>query len=95
MMDNPAASPASETIEFRVRPASRDLIDRAAEASGMDRGDFVASAVRREAEAVLMDRRLFALDGDAFDAFQAVLDSPPEENAAASRLLEMRPPWTD
>ena len=88
-------TPASETIEFRVRPASRYLIDRAAEASGMDRGDFVAAAAKREAESVLLDRRLFTLDAEAFDAFQAVLDEPPTVNEALRRLMNTSPPWTE
>ena len=84
---------ASETLNIRVQPAARDLIDRAAKAVGKNRSEFIIAAAHREAEAVLLDQRLFALDGKAFAAFKAALDGPPAGNPALKRLLETRAPW--
>jgi len=52
-------------------------------------------AACREAENVLLDRRLFDLDSDAFDAFEASLATPTEDNPTLRRLLEGAPPWDD
>ena len=84
---------ASEAINLRVPPAERDLIDRAARAVGKNRTEFVLAAARREAETVLLDQRLFAIDGDAFDAFRAALDAPPAEHPGLRKLLETPAPW--
>lgn len=83
----------SSVMNLRIQPAARDLIDRAAQASGKNRTDFVIEAARREAEAVLLDRRLFSLSDDEFQAFTAALDKPPQSNAKLQRLLETRAPW--
>jgi uncharacterized protein (DUF1778 family) len=84
---------ASETINIRVQPAARNLIDRAAKAVGKNRTEFIIAAAHREAEAVLLDQRLFSLDGKAFKQFTAALDRPPAENPGLKRLLETRGPW--
>jgi uncharacterized protein (DUF1778 family) len=49
--------------------------------------------VRREAEAVLLDRRYFSLSDEAFERFTAILDRTPKNNPKLRRLLETRPPW--
>lgn len=83
----------SSVINLRIQSAARDLIDRAAEAAGKNRTDFVIEAARREAEAVLLDRRLFSLSDEAFKAFTAALAKPPAKNAKLKRLLETPAPW--
>jgi uncharacterized protein (DUF1778 family) len=52
------------------------LIDRAAEAVGKNRSEFMLDAATREATMVLLDRRLFQLDARAFKRFAAALDAP-------------------
>jgi uncharacterized protein (DUF1778 family) len=44
-------------------------------------------AACREADAVLLDRRLFLLDGKAFKRFTTALDKPPADNPRLRRLL--------
>ena len=49
----PAANSMSikrETLNLRIKPAERDLIDRAAKARGKNRTDFVLEAARAAAE---------------------------------------------
>jgi len=84
---------ASETVSLRVPPAERDLIDRAAKAAGQNRTEFILAAAHREAEAVLLDQRLFTLEGEAFDQFTAALDQPPVENVVLKSVLETPAPW--
>ncbi len=80
-------------INLRASRKQRSLIDRAAEALGKNRSDFMLEASCREAESVLLDRRYFALDAETFEAFTAMLDSPPATNPRLRRLLTEKAPW--
>jgi uncharacterized protein (DUF1778 family) len=84
---------ASETFNIRVQPASRELIDRAAKAVGKNRSEFIIAAAHREAQAVLLDQRLFTLEGAAFEEFQQALRKPPRKNKKLQRLLKTPAPW--
>jgi uncharacterized protein (DUF1778 family) len=81
------------TINIRAHQAQRDLIDRAAEALGKNRSDFMLETACREAEAVLLDRRLFILDDEKFHQFVALLDAPPSANEHLRKLLNTKAPW--
>ncbi|SFH61343.1 type II toxin-antitoxin system TacA family antitoxin [Planctomicrobium piriforme] len=94
MASKSETQPAKTSVmNLRIQPSARDLIDRAAQAAGKNRTDFVIEAARREAEAVLLDRRLFSLSGEAFKAFTAALDKPPAKNPQLKRLLGTTAPW--
>ncbi len=80
-------------INLRASRKQRSLIDRAAEAIGKNRSDFMLEASCREAESVLLDHRYFALDAEAFEEFTAMLDSPPAANPRLRRLLAEKAPW--
>jgi uncharacterized protein (DUF1778 family) len=82
-----------ETINLRASRKQKTLIDQAAEALGRSRSDFMLDTVCREAEAVLLDRRYFALSAEDFARFASMLDKPPKDNPKLRRLLEKRPPW--
>jgi uncharacterized protein (DUF1778 family) len=81
------------TINLRANSMQRTLIDRAAEALGRNRSEFMLDVVCREADSVLRDRRLFVLDAKAYQRFTAALDAPPSENLRLRRLLARRAPW--
>lgn len=80
-------------INLRASQKQRSLIDRAADALGKNRSDFMLEASCREAESVLLDRRYFALDAEAFKEFTAMLDAPPASNPKLRRLLREKAPW--
>lgn len=82
-----------ETINLRASRQQKALIDRAAEALGRNRSDFMLDTACREAESVLLDRRYFALSDDAFRRFTRLLDSPPKDNPKLRRLLQTKAPW--
>lgn len=86
------ATPRGETINLRATPKQKELIDRAAGALGRSRSDLLETACR-EAEAVLLDRRYFALSADEFKRFKAMLDRPPKDNPRLRRLLQTKAPW--
>jgi uncharacterized protein (DUF1778 family) len=83
----------AENINLRVSRSQKALIDRAAEAQGRNRSDFMLDAACREAESVLLDRRYFHLDDDAFRRFTAMLDAPSKSNPRLTRLLRTKAPW--
>lgn len=83
----------NETINLRASPKQKVLIDRAAEALGRSRSDFMLDTACREAESILLDRRYFSLPEDDFKKFLAMLDSPPRDNPRLRRLLQTKAPW--
>ncbi len=50
-------------------------------------------AARRAAQDAMLDRALFAVGPDAFDAFLARLDETPHPNEKLRRALETPAPW--
>jgi uncharacterized protein (DUF1778 family) len=82
-----------DTLNLRIKPELRGLIDRAAELMGKNRTDFVLSAARNAAEDALMDRTVFALNPMAYAEFLARLDAPPQPNVRLRRSLQTSAPW--
>lgn len=90
----PAAEARStQTINLRVPPQRRDLIDRAAKATGKTRTDFILDAAVRASEEALLDRRFFQLDEAVYEEFVAALDAPPRPVAELRKLLAEPAPW--
>jgi len=83
----------TEHIHLRVTASQKALIDRAAEATGRSRSDFILETVCREAESMVLDQRYFYLDDDAFRRFTAMLDAAPADNPGLTRLLTRKAPW--
>jgi len=83
----------AENINLRVSRNQKALIDRAADALGRSRSDFMLEAACREAESVLLDRRYFTLPEGEFKRFTAMLDKPPANNHRLARLLRTKAPW--
>jgi len=86
------------TIELGIEPERLALIDRAAEIRGQSRSDFIVDRAEAAAEETvdddaLVDRTLFLVPPDAFDALLAALDAPPAPNEALGRLLSKKPSW--
>jgi len=82
-----------DTLNLRIKPELRGLIDRAAELQGKNRTEFVLSAARNAAEDALMDQTRFAVSPKAFAEFLARLDAPPSPNSRLRRTLETAAPW--
>jgi uncharacterized protein (DUF1778 family) len=80
-------------INLRADKGKRALIDRAAEAVGKNRSEFMLEAACRAATAVLLDRRFFHVDEKAYKRFTAALDRQPADNPELRRLLASKAPW--
>ena len=81
------------TLNLRIKPELRGLIDRAAQLAGKNRTEFVLEAARSAAEHALLDRTIFMLDRRAYAEFVARLDAPPRPNARLRRALRTAAPW--
>ena len=87
------AAPKRDTLNLRISPAERELIDQAARLTGKTRTDFVLEAARRAAEDALLDRVLFTLSPHAYADFVARLDAAPQPNDRLRRLMQTPAPW--
>jgi uncharacterized protein (DUF1778 family) len=81
------------TLNVRIKPQVRGLIDRAAELTGKTRTDFVLDAARQAAENALLDRTVFTVSAKAYAEFLARLDAPPQPNERLRRALRTPAPW--
>ena len=88
-----ATATRETTINLRAPAAQRALIDRAAQAQGKSRTDFMLEAACEKAQQVLLDRTVFALDARRFRRFVELLDAPVDTSQALTRLLRKRAPW--
>lgn len=85
----------STTINMRVDFAKKSLIDSAVEALGTDRTAFILDAACRKAEEVLLDRRLFLLDAEAYAEFEKALEAKPlRDNECLRNFLNEKPRWS-
>ena len=82
-----------DTLNIRIKPELRGLIDRAAELVGKNRTDFVLDAARGAAENALLDRTVFVVNPKTYAEFLARLDAPPRPNARLRRSLQTTAPW--
>lgn len=82
-----------ETLNIRIRPEERGLIDRAAKVRGKNRTDFILDAARRAAEDALLDQALLPVSPKAYADFVARLDAPAEPNERLRRTVRAPVPW--
>jgi uncharacterized protein (DUF1778 family) len=87
----PAAT--RNSLNLRIKPELRGLIDRAAQLAGKNRTDFVLEAARRAAEDALLDRTVFTVGPEAYAEFLARLDAPPQPNERLRRTMRTPAPW--
>ena len=80
-------------VNVRMSRLSRDLIDEAAEAVGKTRSEFIVESARTHAIDVLLDRRLFSLGVERYDAFLKALEAPPAPNERLRKLMKAKAPW--
>jgi uncharacterized protein (DUF1778 family) len=85
--------PKRQSLNLRIKPEERGLIDRAAKTLGKNRTGFVLDAARRAAEDALLDRTVFTVSPKAYAEFLARLDAPPQPNERMRKTLGTLAPW--
>jgi uncharacterized protein (DUF1778 family) len=93
MASTPKRTAVRDTLNLRIKPELRGLIDRAAELAGKNRTDFVLDAARRAAEDALLDRTVFSVSPKAYAEFLKRLDAPPQPNDRLRRTMRAQAPW--
>ena len=86
-------APKRDTLNIRIRPEERDLIDRAALTRGKNRTEFILEAARHAAENALLDRTLFTVSPKAYAEFLNRLDAPAQPNERLRRTMRTPAPW--
>ncbi len=81
------------TLNLRIKPEERNLIDRAAKVQGKNRTDFILEAARNAAEETLLERSILETSPEAYAEFIALLDAPPQPNERLRKTMQMTPPW--
>lgn len=91
----PALKPQNkrETLNIRIRPEDRGLIDRAARARGKNRTDFILDAARSAAEDALLDQVIITASPEGYADFLARLDLPPSPNERLLKTMQTPAPW--
>ena len=89
----PKTAATRDTLNLRIKPELRGLIDRAAQLAGKNRTDFVLDAARRAAEDALLDRTVFSVSPKAYAEFLKRLDAPPQPNDRLRRTMQAKAPW--
>jgi uncharacterized protein (DUF1778 family) len=93
MATTPNRSLPRDSLNLRIKPELRGLIDRAAQLAGKNRTDFVLDAARRAAEDALLDRTVFSVSPKAYAEFLRRLDAPPKLNKRLRRTMQTPAPW--
>ena len=88
-----ARAPRRDTLNLRIKPDERGLIDRAAALTDKTRTDFVLEAARRAAVDALTERTLFIVDAETYGKFVAALDAKPRPNEKLIRTMQTPAPW--
>ena len=82
-----------ETLNIRIKPEVRDLIDRAAKSRGKNRTDFILDSARVAAEDTLLEQVIMTASPEAFERFQARLDMPPKPSDRLLKTMRTPAPW--
>ena len=85
--------PKRETLNIRIKPEERGLIDRAAKARGKNRTEFVLEAARIAAEEAILDQAILSVTPEAYQAFLEQLDLPPKPNERLRKTMQTPAPW--
>jgi uncharacterized protein (DUF1778 family) len=72
------AAPKGDRIQLRVSDERRARYEAAAAIQGKTLTEFVTAAADAATEHALVERRLFPLDDEAWEKFNAMLDAPPK-----------------
>ena len=84
-----------DTLNLRIKPEVRGLIDRAAKIRGKNRTDFILDAARNAAEEALLDQVLFVVSEEAYAEFVERLDRSPAANPQVKKTMQTPAPWDE
>jgi uncharacterized protein (DUF1778 family) len=88
----PAAVTSSESarINLRTSPEAKALIERAAAIMGSTVSSFMLQNAYEAARRIVADKDTLMLSQQAFEAFVATCENPPEPTEALRKLMALR-----
>lgn len=81
------------TLNMRIRPELRTLLDHAASITGKTRTDFVLDAAAQAAQTAVLDQTWIRLEPKAYQAFLEMLDRPPQPNPRLIKTMRSKSIW--
>jgi uncharacterized protein (DUF1778 family) len=93
MTIQPKITVPRNTLNLRIKPEDRDLIDMAAKLQGKNRTEFILESARNAAETALLDRTNFLVSPETYAEFLALLDAPPQPNERLRKTMTTIAPW--
>lgn len=82
-----------DTLNLRIKPDVRALIDHAAKVRGKNRTDFILDAAQQAAQEALLEQALIQASPQAYRQFVQRLDSAPAPNPRLQKTLQTRAVW--
>src|SRR5438270_6466881 len=82
-----------KTLNMRILPETRSLIDEAARLAGKNLTDFVLDAACQAAQSALLDRATISVSDKAYAAFVTLLDAPPQPNDRLRKSVRTPAVW--
>lgn len=80
------------SMSMKILPSQKSIILQAARLKGKSMTEFMVENSVVAAENTILDQTLFALDSDAFEAFEKALGDPVDTSAVKA-LLKVEAPW--
>lgn len=93
MTDRSSPPAKRDTLNLRIKPEDRSMIERAAQVRGKTRTDFVLDAARAAAEEALLEQTLIKVTPEAYATFLERLDAPAASNERLRKTLRSKAPW--
>ena len=81
------------TLNLRIKPEDRNLIDLAAKTTGKNRTNFILDAALNAAKDALLDQTIFSVSPKAYSEFLALLDASPQPNKHLLKTMKTPAPW--
>ena len=80
-------------INIRATDKERSMIDYAANLMSKNRTDFSIEHILYEAQNIILDQRIFALDDTRYQLFIEQLEAPVKNIKGRQRLMDVKSEW--
>lgn len=82
-----------ETLNIRIPPEEKNLIDHAAVVLGKNRTDFILDAAHLAAEEALFEQTIIRANPESYAEFLRRLDDAPNPSGRLRKTLRTPAPW--
>jgi uncharacterized protein (DUF1778 family) len=83
----------SERVDLRMTVSAKNTLQQAASVANKTLTEFLLDSGLTAAFGTLADRRVFELDEERWQQFNAALTVPPRDNPRLRSLLARKPAW--